>query len=144
MEMQEIKERKRPAAAAAAVREEEVDPNVQATAPLMGGDGSAGSRRRSSIEVGLRYVADRFWSGVFFLVACLGLYEVQFVHEVLYARHADRTFVNLFIAFSTLVVLFGSYIEVYRNLYLGEKVSYENAKSSTHGMLISMVLAGLW
>jgi hypothetical protein len=41
-------------------------------------------------------------------------------------------------------VLFGCYIEVYRNLILGEKVSYETAKSATHGMLFSMVLAGIW
>jgi hypothetical protein len=146
MDMQEIKERRRPVAGdatAASDVQEEVDPSVPPTAPFLNGP-TVRRRQRSSIEVGIKYVFDRLWSLAFFTVACFGLHETQFVHEVLYARHANRTFVMLFIASSTLVVLFGCYIEVYRNLILGEKVSYETAKSATHGMLFSMVLAGIW
>lgn len=143
MEMQEMKERKAHAKQVQADEEhsEEVDPSVQ-TAPLLSEQDPRG--RTKHAPSWLRYILDRVWSAIFFSIACFGLYEAQFVHEVLYAPEAHRGSVNLGIFFSTLVVLFGSYIELYRSMVLGEKVSYDTAKTSTHAMLFSMCAAALW
>lgn len=158
MDMQEVKARrphgKQPtsnddSADADQQHVEELDPSVQ-TAPLLAANGSEldarGRARKHNKQVGswIQYVLDRVWSVLFLGVACFGLHEAQFVHEVLYAPEAHRPWVNLGIFFSTLVVLFGSYIELYRSMLLGETVSYEKAKTSTHAMLFSMVAAGLW
>ncbi|GAB9477359.1 hypothetical protein Gpo141_00014424 [Globisporangium polare] len=152
MDMQEIKARRphaqQPPTPGADDNGEELDPSVQ-TAPLLAANGSEldsrGRARKNQKQVGswIQYVLDRVWSVVFLGVACFGLHEAQFVHEVLYAPEAHRAWVNLGIFFSTLVVLFGSYIELYRSMVLGEKVSYEKAKTSTHAMLFSMCAAGL-
>lgn len=159
MEMQDVKARKPHSAAAAAADElpvEELDPSVQ-TAPLLSERNSSSSvndrldqhhqqqqRRRHSknVKSWVQYVLDRVWSAAFLAVASFGLYEAQFVHEVLYAPEANRAWVNAGIFCATLVVLFGCYIELYRSMLLGEKVSYETAKTSTHGMLASMLLTG--
>ncbi|KAF1325945.1 hypothetical protein FI667_g8822, partial [Globisporangium splendens] len=147
MDMQEVKPRKAHARRDddGGVQEDsehigEVDPSVQ-TAPLLSDADPRGRSRATPFW--LQYVLDRVWSAIFFGVACVGLYEAQFVHEVLYAPEAHRAYVNLGILFSTLVVLFGSYIELYRSMILGEKVRYENAKTSTHAMLFSMCAAGV-
>lgn len=157
MDMQEIKARRphlqqppaTPGADDSAESIEELDPSVQ-TAPLLAANGSEldsrGRARKHQKQVGswIQYVLDRVWSVTFLSIACFGLHEAQFVHEVLYAPEAHRAWVNLGIFFSTLVVLFGSYIEIYRSMLLGEKVSYEKAKTSTHAMLFSMCAAGIW
>ncbi|KAJ0396896.1 hypothetical protein P43SY_000162 [Pythium insidiosum] len=145
MDMQEIKERKPHNAhqePSDRQHEEEVDPEVPVSTPLMA-SGAAARRQRSSLEVGIKFVTDRFWPTVFFTVAAVGLYEARFVQRVLYSDHANRLFVNLFIFCASMVMLFGSYIELYRNFFLGEKVTYEKAKTSTHGMLLFMFLAGV-
>jgi hypothetical protein len=80
---------------------------------------------------------------VFFSLACLGLHDVQFLHVLLYSSHANRPLVNLGIFFCTIVVVVGSYMEYYRSSYLGEHLNYESAKTSTHAMLLSMILAGI-
>ncbi|TMW59165.1 hypothetical protein Poli38472_007310 [Pythium oligandrum] len=144
MDMQEIKERKRARPQGNEHEEAEAEAEVDPSVPLVDATGRRIKSKRSSIEKGIQYVVDRFWPTVFLTLASVGLYELRFVHALLYASHANRLFVNLFILCSTLVVLFGSYIEVYRNLYMKEKVSYETAKTSTHGMLLCMVLAGLF
>lgn len=157
MDMQEIKARRphaqqspaTPGVDDSAEPIEELDPSVQ-TAPLLAANGSEldsrGRARKHQKQVGswIQYVLDRVWSVAFLSVACFGLHEAQFIHEVLYAPEAHRVWVNLGIFFSTLVVLFGSYIELYRSMLLGEKVSYEKAKTSTHAMLFSMCAAGIW
>ncbi|EQC28727.1 hypothetical protein SDRG_13601 [Saprolegnia diclina VS20] len=88
-------------------------------------------------------VVTKLISALFFVAACYGLDEVRFLHVLLYASHADRPMVNLGIFFCTLVVLLGSYMEYYRSSYLGETLTYESAKTTTHGMLASMILAGV-
>ncbi|OQS00819.1 hypothetical protein ACHHYP_02406 [Achlya hypogyna] len=80
---------------------------------------------------------------IFFVAACFGLDEVRFLHVLLYASHANRPMVNLGIFFCTVVVLLGSYMEYYRASYLGEKLNYESAKTTTQAMLASMILAGV-
>uniref|UniRef100_M4BMW0 Transmembrane protein 107 n=1 Tax=Hyaloperonospora arabidopsidis (strain Emoy2) TaxID=559515 RepID=M4BMW0_HYAAE len=86
---------------------------------------------------------DKLWSLVFLTVASLGLYEAQFVSEIVHAPHANRNFVHLGILFGTLLAVFGGYIEVYRSVLLGEHVKYESVKTATHGMLASMLASGL-
>ncbi|TYZ62850.1 hypothetical protein PybrP1_003579 [[Pythium] brassicae (nom. inval.)] len=149
MDMQEIKARKphagapnnAPSVAAAAEEKEEIDPSVP-SAPLL--DEHA-RRRRHDKNVGswVQTILDRVWSAAFLAVAGFGLHEAQFVHELLYAREARRAWVHAGIGCASLVVLFGSYIELYRSMLLREKVSYETARTSTHGMLASMVAAGV-
>lgn len=144
MEMQEVKERKRKTPAqdvqepTAGDDEDVTDPTV----PALGGTRKAKGSKSGGTWLG--YIMDRLWSLVFFTVASLGLYEMHFVQEVLYAPEANRTFVHLGIFCCTLVVLFGCYIEIYRSMLLHEKVRYENAKSSTHGMLASIIATGVW
>lgn len=144
MEMQEVKERKRKTPAqdaqepAAGDSEDVTDPTV----PALGGARKAKGGKSGGTWLG--YIMDRLWSLVFFTVASLGLYEMHFVQEVLYAPEANRRFVHLGIFCCTLVVLFGCYIEIYRSMLLHEKVRYENAKSSTHGMLASIIATGVW
>ncbi|RLN59628.1 hypothetical protein BBJ29_002221 [Phytophthora kernoviae] len=99
--------------------------------------------RRSKPETWLRFITDRIWPGVFLVVACLGLYEADFVSDVLHSLHANRSFVHLGILFGTLLGLFGCYVEVYRSMILGEQVSYTPAKTATHGMLVPMLTSGL-
>ncbi|CAI5742857.1 unnamed protein product [Peronospora destructor] len=100
-------------------------------------------RPRSQPESWVRFVMDRLWSLTFLSVACLGLYEADFVSALLHASHANRNFVHLGILFGTLLGLFGCYIEVYRSLILGERVHYDNAKTATHGMLVSIMASGV-
>lgn len=151
MDMQEIKARKPHAGATsdntlpvatAVPEEEELDPSVQ-SAPLL--DEHARRRRHDkNVRSWVQAVLDRVWSAAFLAVAGFGLHEAQFVHELLYAREAKRAWVHAGIGCASLVVLFGSYIELYRSMLLREKVSYETARTSTHGMLVSMLAAGVW
>ena len=101
-------------------------------------------RQRSMPESWVRFAMDKLWSLVFLTVASLGLYEAQFVSEIVHAPHANRNFVHLGILFGTLLAVFGGYIEVYRSVFLGEHVKYESVKTATHGMLASMLASGLW
>ncbi|CAH0493850.1 unnamed protein product [Peronospora farinosa] len=94
-------------------------------------------------ESWVRFVMDKIWSLTFLSVACFGLYEVNFVSDLLHASHANRNFVHLGILFGTLLGLFGGYIEVYRSMILGERVHYANAKTATHGMLVSIMASGI-
>ncbi|KAF4027562.1 hypothetical protein GN244_ATG20821 [Phytophthora infestans] len=70
---------------------------------------------------------DKIWSVAFFSVACLGLYEADFVSDLLHAPHANRSFVHLGIF-----------------MILGERVHYETAKTATHGMLVSVLASGFF
>ncbi|CAK4068504.1 unnamed protein product [Aphanomyces euteiches] len=88
-------------------------------------------------------IMTKFICLIFLIVATLGLHEVRFWHVLLYASHANRPMVNLGIFFCTVVVLIGSYMEYYRSLYLGEKLEYKKAQTSTHAILASMCLAGI-
>lgn len=133
MEMQEVKER-RPHSQ----RHEEEEETFE-TDPMVSGLPTA---RRSQPESWVQLVMDKIWSVVFLTVACLGLYEADFVPQLLHAPHANRSFVHLGILFATLLGAFGAYIEVYRSMIRGENVNYESAKTATHGMLVSMLLSG--
>ncbi|DAZ94579.1 TPA: hypothetical protein N0F65_004339 [Lagenidium giganteum] len=145
MDMQEVTERRRLKDDYDEERKE-VDPSVNGSPEAE----MAAARKRRSGGSWLRYVTDRVWPTIFLTVATFGLHEAKFVQELLYSHVANRTFVNLGIFFSTSVMLFASYIEVYRSMLLGDHVRYENAKTSTHGMLVSMIAAsicftiGLW
>jgi hypothetical protein len=99
---------------------------------------------RKSPSSWLTFVTDRVWPAVFLTVACLGLHEAGFVHEVLRSPAANRAFVHLALAFSSVVVLVGAYVEVYRSMICGERVSYATARTSTHCMLAFMALSGVW
>lgn len=92
----------------------------------------------------LTFVTDRIWPVAFLSVASLGLHEAGFVHEILYSPVANRAFIHLALAFASLVVLVGSYVEVYRSMICGERVSYATARTSTHCMLAFMALSGVW
>lgn len=151
MDMQEVKARKPHSAAAAngssalpqpAIGEEELDPSVQ-SAPLLS-ESERRKRHDKSVKSWVQAVLDRVWSAAFLGVAGFGLHEAQFVHELLYAREARRAWVHAGIFAASLVVFFGSYIELYRSMLLREKVSYETARTSTHAMLASMVASGIW
>ncbi|EEY69681.1 uncharacterized protein PITG_19299 [Phytophthora infestans T30-4] len=138
MDMQEIKERhprsQRNGDDEGETDHAETDPMVSNTpAP-----------RRSQPEIWVRFVMDKIWSVAFFSVACLGLYEADFVSDLLHAPHANRSFVHLGILFGTLLGVFGCYIEVYRSMILGERVHYETAKTATHGMLVSVLASGFF
>ncbi|KAI9919427.1 hypothetical protein PsorP6_017489 [Peronosclerospora sorghi] len=91
----------------------------------------------------VRFVMDKIWSLAFLSVACLGLYEAEFIPELLHAPNANRIFVHVGILFGTLLGVFGCYIEVYRRVILGERVHYEAVKTATHGMLLSMLASGV-
>ena len=101
-------------------------------------------RQRSLPERWVRVAVDKLWSLVFLSVACLGLFEANFVTDIVHAASAHRIFVHLGVLCGTLLGVFGGYIEVYRNVVLGEHVRYESVKTATHGMLASMLLSGLW
>jgi hypothetical protein len=122
---------------------QEIDPTVASSAPLEQeddrGHGTRGSRRSDSW---IRFISDRIWPSLFFIAGLFGLHEGNFLQILLYSKQVNRSWIHGGVFFSTLCVLFGSYIEVYRNMILGEKVHYETAKTSTHGMLMSIVLAG--
>lgn len=92
----------------------------------------------------LTLVTERVWPCIFLGVATMGLYEADFVHEVLHSPLVNRSFLNLGVGFASLVMGVAAYIEVYRSLIRGEKVSYATARTSTHFMLIGMLLSGLW
>ncbi|CAI5717632.1 unnamed protein product [Hyaloperonospora brassicae] len=100
-------------------------------------------RQRSLPERYVRVAMDKLWSLVFLTVASLGLFEAHFGTDIVHAASARRTFVHLGVLWGTLVGVFGGYIEVYRNVVLGEHVRYESVKTATHGMLASMLLSGL-
>ena len=91
----------------------------------------------------LSFIARKLVAFLFFISASFGLHEVNFVNECLYSPYVNRMWFNLGLFFSSSVMLFASYIEVYRSAILNEKVSYETAKTSTHGMLISLIGAGI-
>ena len=152
MDMQEVKARKPHSVAAQTLQDhdthdsQEVDPSVQ-TAPLLHGNDSEQHERRrhgKHVKSWVQFVLDRVWSAAFLAVASFGLHEAQFVHEVLYAPEANRVYVHAGIGSATLVVFIGCYIELYRSLLLGERVSYATAKTSTHAMLCAMVATGVW
>ncbi|KAG6616668.1 uncharacterized protein IUM83_13041 [Phytophthora cinnamomi] len=115
------------------LQDAETDPMV-AAAPS--------ARRAQLAESWLQLVLDRIWSLTFLAVASLGLYEADFVPQLLHAPHARRGFVHLGVLFGSLLGLFGGYIEVYRGVVLGERVHYKTAKTATHGMLASMLASG--
>ncbi|KAG7385019.1 hypothetical protein PHYPSEUDO_002031 [Phytophthora pseudosyringae] len=137
MHMQEVKER-RPHSQRNADDDEDEAQQTE-TDPMVA---DAPAPRRSQPESWLRFVMDKIWSVTFLSVACLGLYEANFVPELLHAPGANRTFVHLGIFFGTLLGVFGCYIEVYRSMILGERVHYESAKTATHAMLASMLASG--
>ncbi|KAG6948045.1 hypothetical protein JG688_00015270 [Phytophthora aleatoria] len=136
MDMQEVKERRprlqRNGDDDDDTEQTETDPMVPDTP----------TPRRSQPETWVRFVMDKIWSVAFLAVACLGLYEADFVSDLLHAPHANRSLVHLGIFFGTLLGVFGCYIEVYRSMILGEHVHYESAKTATHGMLVSMLASG--
>ena len=101
------------------------------------------SNDREEEEDRLSFIARKLIACLFFIAAAFGLHEVNFVNECLYSPYVNRTWLNSGLFFSSLVMLFASYIEVYRSVILNEKVSYETAKTSTHGMLISLIGAGV-
>ncbi|KAL4163912.1 hypothetical protein KRP22_004539 [Phytophthora ramorum] len=138
MHMQEVKER-RPHAQRTAAESDEQTENIE-TDPMV--PHARSGRRAQAAESWVRFVLDRIWSLTFLTVASLGLYEADFVPQLLHASHAHRSFVHLGILFGTLLGVFGTYIEVYRSMILGENVHYESAKTATHGMLASMVASG--
>ncbi|KAL7691167.1 putative transmembrane protein [Plasmopara halstedii] len=99
--------------------------------------------RRLNPESWMRVVMNKIWPVALFVVACLGMYEVNFVSEILHSSTANRNFVHLSIIFGTLLGGFACYIEVYRSIIRGEHVRYESAKTATHGMMASMLASGL-
>lgn len=114
------------------------------TDPMVSAAPNSSARRAQQAESWVQFVLDRIWSLAFLGVASLGLYEAEFVPELLQAPHARREFVHLGVLFASLLGLFGAYIEVYRGMILGERVHYATAKTATHGMLASMLASGFW
>ena len=131
MDMQDLQQRKKKK------EEVEVDADVPSLQPARAPRG----RKANSWS---KYVVDRIWPTIFLVCAALGLYEAKFWQVLLYSREANRFYINLGVFWSSLVVLCGTYIEIYCSLYLGQHVRYENAKTTTHVMLASIVLAGVW
>ncbi|CAH0479293.1 unnamed protein product [Peronospora belbahrii] len=136
MHMQEVRERR---LFSQHIREDEKDQEQTEMDPILS---NALPIRRSQPESWVRFVMDKTWSFTFLIVASFGLYEANFLSDLLYAPHANRRLIHLGILFGTLLGGFGCYIEVYRSMVLGERVHYDNAKTATHGMLVSMLLSG--
>lgn len=139
MEMQEVKER-RAAGMEAPADARETDPMV----PEAPESSDLARGLRKAPRSWLSLVSERVWPAVFLTVASLGLHEADFLGLVLRSPLANRPAVHLALALSSVVVLLGAYIEVYRSMICGERVSYETARSSTHAMLAFMLLSGAW
>lgn len=137
MSMQEIKERH---PRSQRMDEDNEETGKMETDPMVS---NVSMPRRSHLTSWVRVVMDKIWSIVLVVVASLGVYEADFVPDILRAPTANRSFVHLSIFFGTLVGVFACYIEVYRSMIRGEHVRYASAKTATHGMLVFTLASGL-
>ena len=120
---------------------EDIDLNDPEVEPLAPGGGATPSTHKKNSAIG--DIVTKLVCAVFLVSAGFGLHEVRFWDVLLYASHANRPMINLGIFFCSVVVLLGSYLEYYRAIYLGEKLEYKKAASTTHGILAAMCLAGV-
>lgn len=91
----------------------------------------------------IQYLLAHSWSITFFIVALVGVVQIELFPILLFHPLRNAFFVFCGVAASAATVAFGAYIELYRSVYLREKVSYKNARTATHGMLVSISLAGI-
>ncbi len=76
-------------------------------------------------------------------VSVYGLVEAKLLENLLWSRKVNSPALALAVAASSLVVLLWAYLDVYVGALQGRKVHYEDTRTTTHVILLSMLVTGI-